>query len=155
MLALTHFYGFLPKHWFWEMCQHCLTISNLALHCSVFTCELLHGLQSDTDGLVCEQWGGGQRAWHALHYANVLHALGHGEWGHGVVSFKGTVAVYAATCRTGGNINQYETYFSALTGTFTFYNTVGTNPESVSAKKTNRLLGIMYEDDVLLWRKVG
>jgi len=67
-----------------------------------FTCELLHGLEPDTDGLVGEQRGGGQRARHALHYANVLHALGHGERGHAVVSFEGTVAVYAATCRVGG-----------------------------------------------------
>ena len=74
----------------------------LWLHCSVSTCELLHRLQPDTDGLVGEQRGGGQRAWHALHYANVLHALGHGERGHSVVSLEGTVAVYAATCRMGG-----------------------------------------------------
>lgn len=74
----------------------------LWLHCSVSTCELLHRLQPDTDGLVGEQRGGGQRARHALHYANVLHALGHGERGHSVVSLEGTVAVYAATCRMGG-----------------------------------------------------
>lgn len=155
MLAVTHIYGFLPKHWFWKMCQQCLTISDLALHCSVITCELLHGLQSDTDGLVGEQRGGGQWAWHALHYTNVLHALGHGEWGHSVVSFKGTVAVYAATCRMWGNINQCGTHFSALTGTLKFHSTVGTNSGSASAKNTDRLHGLMFGDDILLWRKVG
>lgn len=72
-------------------------------HYRVSTCELLHGLQPDADALVSKQRGGGQRAGHALHHANVLHALGHGERGHGVVSLKGTVAVYAATCRTGGD----------------------------------------------------
>lgn len=76
--------------------------SGISHHCSVFTCELLHGLQPHADGLVGEQRGGGQRARHALHYANVLHALGHRERGHSVVGFKGTVAVYAATCRMGG-----------------------------------------------------
>lgn len=80
-----------------------------------FTCELLHRLQPDADGLVGEQRGGGQRARHALHYANVLHALGHGERGHGVVSFKGTVAVYTATCRMGGEKQRCvrRTLFSA------------------------------------------
>lgn len=74
-----------------------------------FTCELLHGLQPHADGLVGEQRRGGQRARHALHDANVLHALGHRERGHGVVGFKGTVAVYAATCRMGGERDQRET----------------------------------------------
>lgn len=67
------------------------------------TCQLLHWLQPHTDGLVGEQRRGGQRARHALHYADVLHALRHGERRHGVVPFEGTVAVYAATCRTGGS----------------------------------------------------
>lgn len=66
------------------------------------TCELLDRLQPHADGLVAEQRRGGQRARHALHDANVLHALGHGERRHSVVRFKGTIAVYAATCRTGG-----------------------------------------------------
>lgn len=76
--------------------------SGISRHCSVFTCEPLHGLQPHADGLVGEQRGGGQRARHTLHYANVLHALGHRERGHSVVGFEGTVAVYAATCRMGG-----------------------------------------------------
>lgn len=65
----------------------------------VLTCEFLDRLQPHADGLVGEQRRGGQRARHALHNANVLHTLGHGERGHSVVRFKGTVAVYAATCR--------------------------------------------------------
>lgn len=78
---------------------------------AAFTCELLHGLQPHTDGLVGEQRGGGQRAGHALHDANVLHALGDGERGHAVVWFEGTVAVYAAACRTGGeNKTEMELY---------------------------------------------
>lgn len=79
------------------------TPPHLHLHPRVLTCELLHGLQPDPDALVGEQRGGGQRARHALHHANVLHALRHGEWGHSVVSLEGTVAVYAATFRTGGD----------------------------------------------------
>lgn len=69
----------------------------------VSTCELLHGLQPDSDALMGEQRGGGQGAGHALHHADVLHALRHGERGHSVVSLEGTVAVYAATFRTGGD----------------------------------------------------
>lgn len=65
----------------------------------VLTCELLDRLQPHADGLVAEQRRGGQRARHALHNANVLQTLGHGERGRGVVRLKGTVAVYAATCR--------------------------------------------------------
>ena len=86
----------------------------------MFTCELLHGLQPDTDGLVGEQRGGGQRAGHALHDANVLHALGHGERRHRVVSFKGAVAVDAATCGTGGNTeykNKHKRHSDTDTGT--------------------------------------
>lgn len=102
----------------------------------MFTCELLHGLQPDTDGLVGEQRGGGQRAGHALHYTDVLHALGHGERGHSVVSFKGTVAVYAATCRMGGETEDMcERFFSVFN-----YILFGVN----SAKKAKRLHGRKY-----------
>lgn len=75
------------------------------------TCELLHGLQPHADGLVGEQRRGGQRARHALHDANVLHALGHGERGRSVVRFKGTVAVYAAACRIGGGKTKQREMF--------------------------------------------
>ena len=67
------------------------------------TCALAGMLQADADGLVSEQRGGGQGARHALHDADVLHALRDGERGNAVVSLEGTVAVYTATCRVGGH----------------------------------------------------
>ena len=73
------------------------------------TCDLLHGLQADVDGLVSQQGGGWQRAGHALHDADVLHALGHGQGGHAVVSVEGTVTVYTATCRRGGRLHHENT----------------------------------------------
>lgn len=97
--------GFLPELWFKKKMtttSNPALLSDSSITCSILTCELLHWLQPDTDGLMGEQRGGGQRAWHALHYANMLHALSHWKRGHVVVSFKGTVAVYAATCRMGG-----------------------------------------------------
>lgn len=97
----AHNICWLPFRWFLVICDIRLNWTPSTSHdrAALLTCEFLDRLQPHADGLVGEQRRGGQRARHALHNANMLHTLGHGERGHSVVRFKGTITVYAATCR--------------------------------------------------------
>lgn len=83
-------------------------------HTRGVTWQSLDGLQTHVEGLMGQQRRGGERARHALHDPNVLHALGHRERRDSVIPLEHTIALHGVTACRETHRSQSLTHSNAL-----------------------------------------